>query len=166
MEIRGAGEALYIACQMEKRAIRLYERALAVFTDGACQDAVRSILAEERNHLDQFSRMGAETPDFERAQLLSAKAAEVLFSGGLVEAQRKGAEKNVRTDLVLDAIAKAENIQVNMADVDAQLQSIADQNGARVEDVKTIIRKNNNMGLLLANILRHKAAHVILDNAK
>ena len=33
-------------------------------------------------------------------------------------------------------------------------------------DVKTIIRKNNNMGLLLANILRHKAAHVILDNAK
>ncbi len=91
MDIHGAGEALYIACQMEKRAIRLYERALALFADGACQDAVRSILAEERNHLDQFSRMGAETPDFERAQLLSAKAAEVLFSGGLVEAQRKGA---------------------------------------------------------------------------
>ena len=67
---------------------------------------------------------------------------------------------------MLDAIARAENIQVDMADVDAQLQSIADQNGARVEDVKTIIRKNNNMGLLLANILRHKAAHVILDNAK
>ena len=46
----------------------------------------------------------------------------------LREAQREGAEKNVRTDLVLDAIAKAENIQVDMADVDAQLQSIADQN--------------------------------------
>ena len=76
MDIRGAGEALFIACQMEKRAIRLYERTLAVFADGVCQDAVRSILAEERNHLAQFSRMGAETPDFERAQLLSAKAAE------------------------------------------------------------------------------------------
>ena len=96
MDIHDAGEALYIACQMEKRAIRLYERALALFADGACQDAVRSILAEEKNHLDQFSRMGAETPDFERAQLLSAKAAEVLFSGGLVEAQRKGAFESVR----------------------------------------------------------------------
>ena len=96
MNIRGAGEALYIACQMEKRAIRLYERALALFADGACQDAVRTILAEERNHLSQFSRMGAETPDFERAQLLSARAAEVLFSGGLVEAQRKGAFDSVR----------------------------------------------------------------------
>ena len=96
MNIRGAGEALYIACQMEKRAIRLYERALALFADGACQDAVRTILAEERNHLSQFSRMGADTPDFERAQLLSARAAEVLFSGGLVEAQRKGAFDSVR----------------------------------------------------------------------
>ena len=95
MNIRGAGEALYIACQMEKRAIRLYERALAVFADGACQDAVRSILAEEKSHLHQFTRMGAETPDFERAQLLAAQAAEVLFSGGLVEAQRKGAFASV-----------------------------------------------------------------------
>ena len=34
MEIRGAGEALYIACEMEKRAIRLYERAMTVFAEG------------------------------------------------------------------------------------------------------------------------------------
>ena len=95
MDVRCAGEALYIACQMEKRAIRLYERALAVFTDGACQDAVRAILAEEKNHLNQFAHMGAETPDFERAQLLSARAAAVLFSGGLTEAQRKGAFQSV-----------------------------------------------------------------------
>ena len=84
----------------------------------------------------------------------------------LREAQRADAERNVRMDLVLDQIAKAENLQVDMKDVDAELQAIADQNGARLEDVKTIIRKNNNMGLLLANILRRKAAHVVLDNAK
>ncbi len=105
MDIQGAGEALYIACQMEKRAIRLYERALAVFADGVFQDAVRSILAEEKNHLTQFSRMGAVTPDFERAQLLSAKASGLLFSGGLVEAQRKGAFASVRS---LYAYAAAE----------------------------------------------------------
>ena len=84
----------------------------------------------------------------------------------LREAQRADAERNVRMDLVLDQIAKAEDLQVDMKDVDAEMQAIADQNGARLEDVKTIIRKNNNMGLLLANILRRKAAHVVLDNAK
>ena len=97
MQIKDAGEALFIACEMEKRAIRLYERALALFADGPCQAAIRAILGDERNHLRQFSQMGAETPDFERAQLLSAKAAGVLFSGGLTEAQRKGAFESVRS---------------------------------------------------------------------
>lgn len=91
MDIRGAGEALYIACEMEKRAIRLYERAMDVFADGSCQGAIRAILGDERNHLRQFEDMGAAMPDFERARLLSAQASRVLFSGGLMEAQRKGA---------------------------------------------------------------------------
>jgi trigger factor len=72
---------------------------------------------------------------------------------------------NVKTDLVLDAIAKAENIQVGMEDVDAELAGIAGQNNASVEDVKKIISTNGNMGLLLANILRRKAAGVVLDGA-
>lgn len=91
MMIRDAGEALYIACEMEKRAIRLYERALMVFGDGPCREAISAILKDERGHLAQFSAMGAKEPGFENAQLLSAQASGVIFSGGLVEAQRKGA---------------------------------------------------------------------------
>ena len=70
-----------------------------------------------------------------------------------------------KTDLVLDAIAKAENIQVGMEDVDAELTNIAMQNGAKVEEVKKIISSNGNMGLLLANILRRKSARVVIDGA-
>jgi trigger factor len=84
----------------------------------------------------------------------------------LREAQKPRAEEAVRTDLVLDAIAKKENIQVDMKDVDAEIKAIADQHGASVQDVKSIIQGNNTMGLLLANILRRKAAHVIIDSAK
>ena len=75
-------------------------------------------------------------------------------------------EKNITRDLVLDAIAKAENIQVSMEDVDAELSAIAAQHGATLDEVKNIIKSNGNMGLLLANILRRKAAHVVIDNAK
>ncbi len=95
MQVRSTAEALFIACEMEKRAIRLYERALAIFADGSCQEAIRAILADERHHLARFSEMGGKTPGFERAQLLSAQATGVLFSGGLVEAQRKGAFDSV-----------------------------------------------------------------------
>ena len=82
------------------------------------------------------------------------------------ENQRPVAEENVKTDLVLDAIAKAENIQVDMADVDAEIAAISAQHGASPEEVKKIIKTNGTMGLLLANIVRRKAAHVVIDSAK
>lgn len=82
------------------------------------------------------------------------------------ENQRSVAEENVKTDLVLDAIAKAEDIQVDMADVDAEIAAISAQHGASPEEVKKIIKGNGTMGLLLANILRRKAAHVVIDSAK
>ena len=66
----------------------------------------------------------------------------------------------------LDAIAKAEDIQVDMADVDAEIAAISAQHGASPEEVKKIIKGNGTMGLLLANILRRKAAHVVIDSAK
>ena len=97
MTAYSAKEALYIACEMEKRAIRLYERALMVFADGPCQEAIRAILSEERQHLAHFSALGAEAPDFEKSQLLSAQASRILFSGGLMEAQRKGAFASVQS---------------------------------------------------------------------
>lgn len=82
------------------------------------------------------------------------------------ENQRPVAEENVKTDLVLDAIAKAEDIQVDMADVDAEIAAISAQHGASPEEVKKIIKGNGTMGLLLANILRRKAAHVVIDSTK
>ena len=82
------------------------------------------------------------------------------------ENQRPVAEENVKTDLVLDAIAKAEDIQVDMADVDAEIAAISAQHGASPEEVKKIIKGNGTMGVLLANILRRKAAHVVIDSAK
>ena len=79
--------------------------------------------------------------------------------------QKETAIENVKVDLVLDAIAKKENIQADMNDVDNEISAIATQHGARLEDVKKIIRNNGSMGLLLANILRRKAARVIIDSA-
>ena len=81
------------------------------------------------------------------------------------ENQKEAATENVKADIVLDAIAKKENIQVDMNDVDGEISAIATQHGARLEEVKKIIRNNGSMGLLLANILRRKAARIIIDSA-
>ncbi len=85
------GEAVFLACEMEKQAIRLYERALVLFRDTPSSQAVCQILAEERSHLAQFEALGKAACSFEQAQLLSAQAAKTLYAGGLMAAQRKGA---------------------------------------------------------------------------
>ncbi|MCQ2361925.1 MAG: trigger factor [Acidaminococcaceae bacterium] len=81
------------------------------------------------------------------------------------ENQKEAATENVKADIVLDAIAKKENIQVDMNDVDGEISAIASQHGAKLDEVKKIIRNNGSMGLLLANILRRKAARIIIDSA-
>lgn len=131
LHVQNAGEALYIACEMEKRAIRLYERALVVFADGPCQEAIRAILHDERNHLQAFEALGAKAPGFEKAQLLSAQAAEVLFSGGLMEAQRKGALDSPKA-LYAYAAAEEKTAIARYGDFAAQLEGDAAQAFAAV----------------------------------
>ena len=93
MNLRAAEEAFFTAQEMEKRAIRLYERALMLFgQEEPMKSYLTSILREEKEHLRRFEHLGgAFFPSQEERALLSAKAAEALFTGGLVEAQRLGA---------------------------------------------------------------------------
>lgn len=148
----------------ERDAQTEYESALINTAVANAKVEIPAVMVEDRiTQMVEEMRLNLESRKMNLEQYMQYTGMDMAK---LREAQREAAEKNVRADLVLDAIAKAEAIQVGMEDVDAELQKIADQNGARLEDVKTIIRKNNNMGLLLANILRHKAAHVVLDNAK
>ncbi len=93
MVVRNEGQALCVAVEMEKRAIRVYERALMLATDPKVIAGIREILADEREHLRRFSEMRREYPVAEEEEklLISAMAAEVLFTGGVMEMQREQA---------------------------------------------------------------------------
>ena len=93
MVVRNEGQALCVAVEMEKRAIRVYERALMLASDAAVIAGIEEILSDEREHLRRFSEMKAEypvTPDEEKL-LISSMAAEVLFTGGVMEMKREQA---------------------------------------------------------------------------
>ncbi len=93
MVVRNEGQALCVAVEMERRAIRVYERALMLATDPAVIAGIREILADEREHLRRFSKM-KEThpvPAEEEKMLISSMAAEVLFAGGVMEMKREQA---------------------------------------------------------------------------
>lgn len=148
----------------ENNAQIAYEKALIDLAVANAEFEVPEIMIEDRvtQMIDEM-RMSLEARKLTLEQYMQYSGVDMKQ---LRERQHDAAVENVKTDLVLDAIAKAENIQVSMEDVDSELSAIASQHGATLEDVKKIIKSNGTMGLLLANILRRKAAHVIIDSAK
>ena len=93
MVVRNEGQALCVAVEMERRAIRVYERALMLATDPAVIEGIKEILGDEREHLKRFSEMKAQhpVPMDEEKLLISSMAAEVLFTGGVMEMKREQA---------------------------------------------------------------------------
>lgn len=148
----------------ENNAQIAYEKALIDLAVANAEFEVPEIMIEDRvtQMIDEM-RMSLEARKLTLEQYMQYSGIDMKQ---LRERQHDAAVENVKTDLILDAIAKAENIQVSMEDVDSELSAIASQHGATLEDVKKIIKSNGTMGLLLANILRRKAAHVIIDSAK
>lgn len=93
MVVRNEGQALCVAVEMERRAIRVYERALMLATDPAVIEGIKEILGDEREHLKRFSEMKEKhpVPEEEEKLLISSMAAEVLFTGGVMEMKREQA---------------------------------------------------------------------------
>ena len=148
----------------ENNAKIAYEKALIDLAVANAKFEVPEIMIEDRiTQMVDEMRMSLEARKLTLEQYMQYSGIDMKQ---LRERQHDAAVENVKTDLVLDAVAKAENIQVSMEDVDSELSAIASQHGATLEDVKKIIKTNGTMGLLLANILRRKAAHVIIDSAK
>ncbi len=96
MQVRTTQEALFIACEMERGAVQLYERALMLLkSQGRDNDPLRaqisSMLADEKQHLSQFMELytGLDS-EAERALTLGAVASDILYPGGLMGAVRQG----------------------------------------------------------------------------
>ncbi len=90
--VQSAQEALFIAMEMERRAINLYERAQLLSPAPDVAKALAVILRDERRHLKQFTALaGGEDAGTEQALLLSAQAAGILHPGGLIGAAREEA---------------------------------------------------------------------------
>lgn len=71
----------------------------------------------------------------------------------------------VKTDLMLDAVAKAEDIKVENADINAEIALLAATYGTTPQEVSKIIKKNHSIGNLVATVLHKKAANFIIDSA-
>ena len=90
------------------------------------------------------------------------------YSGGdltkLRAQYRETAEKNVRTDLMLEAVAKAENIEVTGDDIRTEIAMMAQMYNATPAQVQKIVRQQGRLNDLAVTVMRRKTAKFIVDN--
>jgi len=92
------------------------------------------------------------------------------FSGqdeSVLRAQmRSDAEKRVRNNLVLEAIAKAEGIEVSEEDMAEELEKLSKAYNRSVEELRDIFTRNGNIENLKEDISLRKTINFLLENSK
>jgi len=84
----------------------------------------------------------------------------------LRDQMRGDAEKRVRNNLVLDAIAKAENIVAGDEDLNEELEKLSKSYNRPSEELREIFEKNGNLNSLQEDIALRKTIKFLLENSK
>ncbi|SEU17968.1 trigger factor [Paenibacillus sp. NFR01] len=83
-----------------------------------------------------------------------------------LEGQMKGdAEKRVRNNLVLEVIAKEENIEVSEEEVNEELASMAEAYKRSAEEIKNILAANGSLGSLKEEITLRKTIDLLVESS-
>ena len=81
--------------------------------------------------------------------------------------QMKGdAEKRVRNNLVLEAIAKAEGLEATDEELDKELEAMAEQYQRSVEEIRGILAANGRIDDVREGLTVKKAVDFLVDNSK
>jgi trigger factor len=92
------------------------------------------------------------------------------FSGtseeALREQMKEDAQKRVRTNLVLEAIVEAENIEVSEEEIDAELNKMAEMYKMEVEQIKQMLAMQGGNDAVAADLKVRKAIDFLVENSK
>ena len=84
----------------------------------------------------------------------------------LAETQRRGAERSIAADFILDEIAKKEDLSVTRAEFDDEVKRLATRAGKTVEELKRDIVEAGRVEALAGDILRRKVLVYLVEHAK
>lgn len=78
---------------------------------------------------------------------------------------RREAERNLKTQILLDSVAEREGLEVSSEEVDQLVESLARVAGDDAEAYRRALRQGDGEDVLASDILRHKAADILLESA-
>ena len=150
-----------LAAAERKAETERRSKAIDMATDH-CTMEIPPVMVENRiTAMIQEMAMRLEQQGMSLEQYLQYAGLDI---GKIREDYRETAEKNVRTDLMLEEVAKAEGIKVEGSDLDREVYAMAVSYGATPQQVQKIIKEQGRVSDLAATVLRKKTAQFIVDN--
>ena len=145
----------------EAKAKKEDEAVKALIDDSEIELPEAMVETQQRQIINDFAqRMQYQGLTMEQYLQYTGTTAEKML-----EQVRPQAEERIKSRLVLEEVAKAENIEVSDDEVNAELQKMADQYQMEVEKVKEILGESQ-IKTLREDLAVQKAAEFIVDNAK
>ena len=133
----------------------------AIIEDSEIEIPEMMLATQQREMLDEFAqRLRYQGMSIDQYFKYTGMNAE-----NMMEQIKPQAEQKIKTQLVLEAVAKAENIEVTDDDVEAEIKKIADNYKMDVEKVKETLGAGNE-DAIKKDIAMQKAIDFITENAK
>ncbi|WP_297963867.1 trigger factor [uncultured Anaerovibrio sp.] len=137
------------------------EKAINMAADNAKVNIPEVMIDNRVNAMIQEMALRLEQQGLKLEQYMAYAGTDI---NKLRESYRETAASNVKIDLVLEAIAKAEGIKVEAEDLDNEVANMAAAYGATPAQVKKIIAEQGRLGDLAGTVLRRKTANFVIDN--
>jgi trigger factor len=104
----------------------------------------------------------------QRAQQVGATLDDLLAAQGWDELRvrsdaRAHAVRAIKADLVLEAVARRENVTVDAEDVEREIQALAQASGRDPKEVRRILDRSGQVSSLTGDIIRSKALDLLVS---
>jgi trigger factor len=107
----------------------------------------------------------------QRAERAGTTLDDALASQGWDELRfrsdaRSHAVRGIKADLVLEAVARQEEIAVTAEDLEKEIQSLAESTGREPKEIRKILERSGQVAALAGDIIRSKALDLLVDVAE
>ena len=116
---------------------------------------IESLISDARSYMQRIGRSWQE--------YLDAKGVD---EAGLQAEYKSEAERRVKTALLLEEIAKRENIEVTTAELERELDSLAASYGQSRESMIELLRKSTGFGPIIDTVRKGKTLDFLLEHAE
>ena len=146
-----------------KKADELVKRdILQKVVDGATVDIPKVMI---ENKMDDLVNEFAQNLQYQGLTLEKFFELAKTDMSAFREHHRERAEHAVKQDLVLEAVAKAENIEATEEDIDKQIADVAKSYNKELDEVKALFKQSGSYDYFAYNIKLMKALDFVNDNA-